>query len=129
MRSESGSFGVQTVIFGNANLAEVEPVNIFDSAQGVEQTVIDFGLQFSGKSAQFTEFLCGENADSVQIGQSASDEMEMTIEQEQGLINAKPVPADKMGISHDAPQTCFVVRDASVLRALAHSAFQHLIYR
>lgn len=123
MRSESGSVGIQPVISGNANLAKVKPVPRLDSFKVSDEVMVDFGLQFSCESAQLTKSLRGENASIVQIGQSARDEMKGTIEQEQGLIDSQPVPAGKMGISHDAPQTCFVVRDASVSQALAHSAF------
>jgi len=123
MRIESRSFGIQSVISGNSDFAKAKPVPRLDAFKIPDKVVVDFGLKFSCESAQFTESLRGENASLVQIGQSASDEMKRTIEQEQGFVDPEPFPAGKMGFSHDAPQTCVVVRDASVSQALAHSAF------
>src|SRR5215472_1810836 len=44
----------------------------------------------------------------------ADYKVERAIELEQGLIDLQPIPAGKMGVSHDAPQTCVLVRAASV---------------
>ena len=45
----------------------------------------------------------------------ADYKVERAIELEQGLINLQPIPAGKMGLSHDARSLCVVVRAASVV--------------
>src|SRR5262249_2519249 len=104
------------------NFAESAPVLVFDGVESFSQVAIDFDLHLLGESAEFCKCFGVEGPESAQVDQMADYKVERAIELEQGLINLQPIPAGKMGVSHDAPQMCVLVRAASVFRALAWPA-------
>src|SRR5215831_17709872 len=90
--------------------------------ESLSQVTIDFDLHLLRKSSQLCKSFWVEGPESAQVDQMADYKVERAIELEKGLIDLQPVPAGKMGVSHDAPQTCVLVRAASVLRTLAWPA-------
>ena len=112
---ECWSIWIEAMVTRNADFAEVEPVFRFHPVKVVSKVVVNFRSQFVSKSAQFAETLRTENANAVQIVQTANGKVEQTVKAVQGTVNADSFPAGKMESSQFAPPCADSVRVRSVL--------------
>ena len=104
-----------------ASLAKAEHIPVFYRVHLVENGMGNVRLQFSGKIGKDPHLDNGHKTSAFKKKALVRDDSERTIKTVQTSIRSHF--AARMVSSHDARPPCVVVRSASVLVALAHSAY------
>jgi hypothetical protein len=99
-----GQWCFEALFQGNADLAEMRVVAVFNRFKGIEHGGVDFQLNFVGESTHVFEILRGEQV--LDLVEPVNDEVEPAIDQEHVTVNVRAFRTVKIWLS----QVCLLHR-------------------